>query len=44
LKSRKTKRERYGKENYMAFRSPEFEKLMKERHGDENYCNMEKVK
>lgn len=42
-KSKKTRFEHYGDENYMSFGSPEFKNLMKERHGDKNYHNIQKA-
>lgn len=42
-KSKKTRFEHYGNENYMSFGSPEFNQLMKERYGDEKYRNVKKA-
>lgn len=43
-KSKATKKERYGDENYMAFGSKEFNDRIEELHGDKNYRNVEKAK
>lgn len=43
-KSKKTRLERYGDENYGDFRSESFNQKMIERHGDKNYNNREKCK